>query len=255
MKIFKKILKIISTIILSILCVVITFLLIYVARIAYLTSQNRLGDLKTNFYTIVSQSMYPKIKAGDIVVTYKNSDNDYKVGDVITFISHGDGVSGVTITHRIVGVEEKEEKLYYKTKGDNNNVEDTNLVPAHNVFGKVIFKIPKVGSVQQFLVTKTGWVTIIILPCVALVIYNILKFFRIFKRKKELEEEKNKHNSYGNNIIDDENIISSDDILPDERIVIPLEDNNSFIEEIDEDSVYNIDVDKDEDKKDDIELL
>lgn len=190
MKIINKILKIISTIVFAFLCLLVILILVYVGRIAYLTSQNRIGEIRINLYTILTQSMHPKIKAGDIIVTYRNDDNKYKKGDVITFVSSSEVTGGVTITHRIKKVVKQDGILFYETKGDNNNAADASYVPASNVFGKVIVTIPKMGTLQQFLVTKTGWVVAIVLPSLAIIIYDILKMFKAVVPKKKIKDDR-----------------------------------------------------------------
>lgn len=179
--ILNRISKIISSAIFVVLVLIIILALSYVLRIKYLGSQGRLGEVRTNFYTILTQSMYPSIKAGDIIITYKNDNNIYNSGDVITFISNENG--GITITHRVDEVFKVNDEYSYKTKGDNNNTADREIVKSDDVLGKVIFKIPKAGYIQQLLVTRTGWIFAVVLPCLGIVIYDILKMFRITARK------------------------------------------------------------------------
>lgn len=50
-----------------------------------------------------------------------------------------------------------------------------------------MIKIPKAGYIQQFLVSKTGWIAVVILPCLGVVIYDILKLIRnVASRGKNL---------------------------------------------------------------------
>ena len=75
--ILNKILKAISGFIFAILVLIIIAILFYVVRINYLAAHDRLGEIRTNFYTILTQSMHPTIKAGDIVVTYREDEDKY----------------------------------------------------------------------------------------------------------------------------------------------------------------------------------
>lgn len=134
-------------------------------------------------YIIISPSMVPTIKVEDAILIQRKEANELKVGDIITFLSNDPRYSGLTITHRIVGIEKsKKGDLYFRTKGDNNNAEDATLVSYKNICGKVIFKIPKIGYLQQLLTNVYGWVFIIIIPCVGLVIYDIVKLSRSIKK-------------------------------------------------------------------------
>lgn len=125
MKIIKKVARVISDLLLYFLLAIIVLLIAYVITIKVYQKQNKLGEIPINIYTILTQSMYPKIKAGDIVVTYKNKDNIYKVGDVITFVSEANTSNGITITHRVVNTFDENGKMYYYTKGDANNTKDS----------------------------------------------------------------------------------------------------------------------------------
>ena len=196
--IVNRIMKIISSAIFVVLVLLIILIVFYIVRVNFLASNDKLGDVKINFYTILTQSMYPTIKAGDVVITYKEDNNKYNDGDVITFVSEQNG--GITITHRVEEVYNVNDSYSYKTKGDNNNAPDNEITSGDNVLGKVVVKIPKVGYIQQFLVSKTGWIVAVILPCLGIVIYDILKLFKhtarkgsqLIKRDKRTEDARKK---------------------------------------------------------------
>ena len=187
-KVLNRIAKIFSTAIFVVLVFIIALIIGYVIRVNYLSKNGDLGKVNTNFYTILTQSMYPTIKAGDVVVTYKDDKDKYNVGDVVTFISDSNG--GITVTHRVVEVYELNGYYSYATKGDNNNAKDSEMVKSDNVLGKVVLKIPKIGYAQQFLVSKTGWIVAVLLPCLGVVIYDIMKLvMSIFGKRKEKIKE------------------------------------------------------------------
>lgn len=196
--IVNRIMKIISSAIFVVLVLLIILIVFYIVRVNFLASNDKLGEVKINFYTILTQSMYPTIKAGDVVITYKEDNNKYNDGDVITFVSEQNG--GITITHRVEEVYNVNDSYSYKTKGDNNNAPDNEITSGDNVLGKVVVKIPKVGYIQQFLVSKTGWIVAVVLPCLGIVIYDILKLFKhtarkgsqLIKRDKRTEEARKK---------------------------------------------------------------
>lgn len=97
---------------------------------------------------IVSNSMWPAIKAGDIVVIRGvEAKNDLKVGDVIVY-DNGDGF----IIHRVVSLNEKT----LITKGDANGQPD-DPIRYGQIIGKAIaneygvMKIPFLGQIAMFL--------------------------------------------------------------------------------------------------------
>ena len=131
-------------------------------------------------YVIISSSMEPTIHVYDAVVTRRVDAEDLKKNDVITFVSTDPSHPGITITHRIVGIQETSSGKYaYRTKGDNNNVEDSALVSYDNVLGKVMVRIPMVGYLQHFLVQSYGWIFLIVLPCLFIIISDIVKLAKV----------------------------------------------------------------------------
>ena len=139
--------------------------------------------------------MYPTIEAGDIVITYKNNDNIYNEGDIITFVSTSSATNGITITHTVIEVSMLNGEYYYRTKGDNNSTADSALVKDSNVIGRVVFRIPKAGYLQQFLVTRTGWIVLIVLPSLGIIIYDILKVLKIASNKSKEKIKKINYSS------------------------------------------------------------
>lgn len=94
-------------------------------------------------YTVLSGSMEPEFYPGDIVITKHKNKTDIKINDIVTYRDN----DGVIITHRII----EETPDGYITKGDNNNVEDADILTKENIIGEVKFSIPKIGYVMDFL--------------------------------------------------------------------------------------------------------
>ena len=139
-----------------------------------------------NAYVVLTGSMLPKIQVYDVVVTKRVAAADLQVGDVITFASADTRFLGTIITHRIIKKNyNKETKSYsFQTRGDNNNVADSALVPEGNIFGKVFIKIPKLGYLQEFLADRGGWIIAVLFPCLIVISYDIVKLVKGIKRKK-----------------------------------------------------------------------
>lgn len=148
-------------------------------------------------YIIISPSMVPTIKVEDAIIILRQEPEELEVGDIITFLSSDPRYSGLTITHRIVGIEKSENgDIFFRTKGDNNNTEDTALVSSKNVFGRVILKIPKIGYIQSLLMKSYGWIILVVIPCLGIVIYDIIKLVKSIKgtikknAKNEIKQER-----------------------------------------------------------------
>lgn len=244
MSTLKRIIRLLSNLLFYVLIAVMILLLIYVGVVTVYKKQNRLGEIPLNFYTILTTSMVPEIQAGDIVITFKNQDNIYKEKDVVTFVSEGAMTKGVTITHRIIKTELINGDRHYYTKGDANNSADTTPVSGKNIIGKVIFKIPKAGYLQQFMVSRFGWIVVVVLPCLSIIIYDIVKIFeKMFKLKKL--KEKLSYNKTKEKREELEKTINSLDVSPEvqneiENLYESIEKNNNESEKTNLVEVENI---------------
>ena len=144
-------------------------------------------------YIIISPSMEPTIKVEDAIVIMRQEPEELEVGDIITFLSSDPRYSGLTITHRIVGIEKSNSgDLFFRTKGDNNNSEDNALVSSDNIHGRVILKIPKIGYIQYVLTQSYGWFLLVVIPCLGIVIYDIIKLVKSIKNSMSSGKRKEK---------------------------------------------------------------
>lgn len=131
-------------------------------------------------YTIISPSMEPNVKVYDVVVDMNVfKPEDIKVGDVITFISNSNVSKGLTVTHRVIKINNINGEITYITKGDNNQKSDQAPVSHKDILGKVLFKIPQLGRVQFLIADKFGWILIILLPALGVIIYDFIKLFKL----------------------------------------------------------------------------
>lgn len=163
-------------------------LLLYVADIKIRALKGDNNPPVFNAYVVMSGSMLPSIKVKDIVVTKRVPEDRINVKDVITFISPDERFNGITITHRVLEkyYDSSLNGYYYKTKGDANNVSDEALVPYNNILGKVILKVPKLGYLQDLLASKGALLVIVIIPCLAIFSYDIMKMFKGVGKKTKI---------------------------------------------------------------------
>lgn len=96
---------------------------------------------------IGSESMEPKIYKGDAVLVKKvKSKEELKVGEIIVYKNMGED-----IVHRLVEVEKKGNKTFYRTKGDNNNTRDNLDIEYKDIKGIVKLKIPYIAKPSIYL--------------------------------------------------------------------------------------------------------
>ena len=115
--------------------------------------ENNISILGFRQYVVATGSMEPEYNIGDLIVIRETTKEEIKIGDVINYISE----TGIdTITHRVVDIIQEDGQTYYKTKGDNNNSVDPELVNYSQVKGILVFKISKLGTVITKMFTGTG---------------------------------------------------------------------------------------------------
>ena len=166
-------------------------LLLYIADIKIRAMKGDYSAPVFNAYVVMSGSMLPTIQVKDIVVTKKVPEEKLEVGDIITFISPDTRFGGISVTHRII------EKYYdesigsysYRTQGDNNTVADSVLVPNQNILEKVILKVPKLGYLQDILSSKGGLIIVVLIPCLVILSYDIMKLLKKAGQKTKLIKE------------------------------------------------------------------
>lgn len=124
-----------------------------------------------------------------------------KIGDVLTF--HYTYTTQVTITHRIVDIRENGKGGYYiDLKGDNKTASTVNMLEQtldtsdqtspNYVIGKVTGQSVFIGNLVATLRTPLGMIFIVILPCLAIIAYDVVKIFSIAMedKKKKAQDEK-----------------------------------------------------------------
>ena len=133
---------------------------------------------------VLTDSMYPVIESGDLIVCNTADADEIKVDDVISFYDHmGSGTS--VVTHSVLEIVDDNGDIAFRTKGDNNNAEDTALVPAENLIGIYQSRIPKVGHVAMFMQTTPGLIVCCVCPILLLVGYDILRRKKLEKSQKQ----------------------------------------------------------------------
>ena len=158
--------------------IVSTTLVVFMVLCAVFLMGSRL--LGFQCYTVISGSMEPEYSVGDLLYVKEVNPNNIKVGDPITFILNEDLV---VATHRVVEIDAENQRFY--TKGDANEIADSEPVHFNNVIGVPEFSIPKLGYVSDFVQNPPGmYITI----GVGIVLILLVFLPDMFGKKKENEE-------------------------------------------------------------------
>lgn len=132
---------------------------------------------------VLTDSMYPQIKSGDIIICRTVDAKDVKVGDVISFFDPaGNGTS--IVTHQVIEVLTSDSgKISFRTKGTNNNAEDRLPVPEDKLVGRYTdTRFGGAGNVALFMQTTAGLIVCVIVPCVLLIGYDAIRR-RMYEKK------------------------------------------------------------------------
>lgn len=108
-----------------------------------------MGFLPWQPVVVATGSMEPDISVGDMTIYSKLDRSDLETGDIIAFQR-----DGRTIIHRIAELDQRDGQTVYITRGDANNANDEGYVTPEDVFGRVIFTIPKLGQLALWLHTS-----------------------------------------------------------------------------------------------------
>lgn len=98
------------------------------------------GVFSYKLIAIGSDSMNPIYYKGDAIIYKKVDIGKIKKDDILVF-EHNNQV----ITHRVVGIIKKGNRIYFQTKGDNNEDVDAGLISSDIVLGTVRYIVKYVG--------------------------------------------------------------------------------------------------------------
>lgn len=166
------------TIVGIILCVILVpILLINLTLIAksYLSKDEVPNISGTTPLIVLTDSMYPVIESGDLIICKGAEAEEIQVGDIIAFFDPA-GNGTTIVTHRVIEVVEENGQLAWRTKGDNNNTEDRLPVTADKLVAVYEgTRIPGFGNVALFMQSTPGLIICVVCPILLLVGYDMLR--------------------------------------------------------------------------------
>ena len=126
-----------------------------------------------------SDSMYPTILPGDLLIIEKSEINDVKIGDIIAFNTHAEGVD--VLVRRVIEASTGANGMYgVDTKGDDEEFHDPWTIYSDEYIGKVIEINPSTG----FLLSEY-----LRYPIVAILVISAALLVREIIPKKGMEVE------------------------------------------------------------------
>lgn len=128
-------------------------------------------------YAVLSGSMSPAFDTGSVLFVRPVDPLAIDVGDVITFTAPaGDHLT----THRVVDIDDTA-GIEFTTRGDANNVNDPNPVPAGRLVGRVHGALPYLGYLMGFVRTRQGLIILVFIPAVLVILFEARNIFRYIR--------------------------------------------------------------------------
>ena len=136
-------------------------------------SNNKLSIFNYRMFTVISGSMEPKYKIGDVLIAKELKPEKIKVGDTISYLGRVGSFRDKVVTHQVTKIEKIDSKYVFHTKGLTNIVEDP-TVYEDQLYGKVIYKSKLISLVYKIVSTNVGFYLFIIIPIVYIISSEII---------------------------------------------------------------------------------
>ena len=154
-------------------------------------SNNRVSLFNLRIFTVVSGSMEPKYKIGDVLISMETKPEDIKVGDTISYIGEKGTVAGKIITHQVESIDKDlNNKYVFHTKGLANDISDIYPVTEEQVYGVVVYKVFLLSLVYKVIGTTWGLFVFVVIPLLYIIGSEMLE---IMLEKEEERRAKLKH--------------------------------------------------------------
>ena len=181
MKKIIRIVKIICNVILTI------FVLLFVLAVCLQRfSNNELSFLDYRMFTVVSGSMEPQYKIGDVLIAKETPPSKIKKSDVVTYLGTKGQFKDKVITHEVIEIEKtKDGKYRFHTKGKANLTEDP-IVEEDQLYGVIVYKTVIISFIYGIIKKPAGMFILVIVPLLY-IIFSEFTYMLIKKGRKAKE--------------------------------------------------------------------
>ena len=181
----KKIFKIIKSIINTVIVLVVLSFVLIVCLQRF--SGNRISFFNYRIFTVVTGSMEPKYKIGDILIAKEKAPSEIKVGDAISYLAEKGEIKNNVVTHEVVNITKNENGEYlFHSKGLVNLVEDP-VVHEKQLYGVVVYKTKLLSYIRKIISTDIGMLLLVIIPILYIIVSEMIT---ILIEKEERRREK-----------------------------------------------------------------
>jgi signal peptidase len=133
--------------------------------------------------TVMSGSMTPTIRTGDVVIAMPIKPLEVRPGDIVSFNDPSRG--GKLVTHRVRQMRRSGPHVNFITRGDANTGVEKWSVRADHKISRTVLRLPKLGFPLVFARTRTGLLVLVLVPMLLL---GTLEIASIWKDDEETED-------------------------------------------------------------------
>lgn len=172
-------------------------LLVFLLSIGYITYAKNATSLPALFgFSVVrvqTESMEPTLDLGDIVIIKHTDPQKLEVSDIIAYRGTEYPVRDTLVTNQIVEIRQDKSDYYFTTRGCKADSLNDPEIEYSNVFGKVLYKIPFLGTLYDFFSTPYGIIAFIavLLMAFSSEIMSLFRMIRINWKYEDPEIPKN----------------------------------------------------------------
>lgn len=150
-------------------------------------SGNKISFLNYRMFTVVTGSMEPKYKIGDVLIAKEKDPSEIKIGDAISYLAEKGEIKNNVVTHEVVNITKNEKGEYlFHSKGIANLVEDP-VVHENQLYGVVVYKTKLLSYIRKIINTDIGMLVFIIIPILYIIVSEMIA---ILIEKEEKRREK-----------------------------------------------------------------
>lgn len=137
--------------------VMIILLVVLAVIIIQRVTDNKISLGGYRVYTVVTRSMEPEYKVGDILISKEVDPSEIKVGDNVVYLGKKDEFKDKIVTHEVIKITKDKEtgKLNFITKGINNIIEDPEI-NEDQLYGVVAYKTIFLSFISRIMTSMVG---------------------------------------------------------------------------------------------------
>ncbi len=180
-----KALKIIGNIVYYIFFAFVTVILLLILVQRFSKNEMAIGGYRV--FNVITESMVPEYEVGDVIISEEVEAKNIELGDDVVYLGKEAPFKDLTVTHRVVDLNENEDGSYsFITRGIANNVDDP-IIEESQIYGRIIYKVYSLSYISKAINNSYVFFFVIFVPITILVSIKIIQV----KSEKIFEEYDN----------------------------------------------------------------